>query len=234
MSHRLVSDKRRAWTQAFSSLSPCFQLLHCTASVLLQTLGCYWFTISVSLNFSYFNQSDLTFSVLFLFEIQLKSFFGKTQVCFLFIHFSHLVVSDSATRWTVARQAPLYVNFSRQKFWSGLPFPSPGHLPDAGIEPWVFCSADRFFTFWATRAVELSPHDTISCQNCQCGWMCVSVCSYACVHAYAGMCMGAQDRILKLSAIFLWTFRKTKLNYSGHLADGHSSGSGIPGIRVVK
>ena len=125
MSHRLVSDKRRAWTQAFSSLSPCFQLLHCTASVLLQTLGCYWFTISVSLNFSYFNQSDLTFSVLFLFEIQLKSFFGKTQVCFLFIHFSHLVVSDSATRWTVARQAPLYVNFSRQKFWSGLPFPLP-------------------------------------------------------------------------------------------------------------
>ena len=39
------------------------------------------------------------------------------------------------TPWTVARQAPLHVEFSRQKYWSGLPFPSPGDLPDPGIEP---------------------------------------------------------------------------------------------------
>ena len=37
--------------------------------------------------------------------------------------------------WTVARQAPLSVGFSRQEYWSGLPFPSPGNLPDPGIEP---------------------------------------------------------------------------------------------------
>ena len=37
--------------------------------------------------------------------------------------------------WTVACQAPLSVGFSRQEYWSGLPFPSPGHLPDPGIEP---------------------------------------------------------------------------------------------------
>ena len=37
--------------------------------------------------------------------------------------------------WTVACQAPLSMGFSRQKYWSGLPFPSPGHLPDPGIEP---------------------------------------------------------------------------------------------------
>ena len=37
--------------------------------------------------------------------------------------------------WTVARQAPLSVGFSRQKYWSGLPCPSPGDLPDPGIEP---------------------------------------------------------------------------------------------------
>ena len=40
-----------------------------------------------------------------------------------------------ATPWTVARQAPLSVEFSRQEYWSGLPFPSPGDLPDPGIKP---------------------------------------------------------------------------------------------------
>ena len=38
------------------------------------------------------------------------------------------IVSDSATPWTVARQAPLSMGFSRQEYWSGLPFPSPGDL----------------------------------------------------------------------------------------------------------
>ena len=39
------------------------------------------------------------------------------------------------TPWTVARQAPLSMGFSKQEYWSGLPFPSPGDLPDPGIEP---------------------------------------------------------------------------------------------------
>ena len=43
-----------------------------------------------------------------------------------------LVVSDFAT---VVCQAPLSMGFSRQEYWSGLPFTSPGHLPDPGIEP---------------------------------------------------------------------------------------------------
>ena len=47
--------------------------------------------------------------------------------------FSH--IQFSVTLWTVAHQAPLSVGFSRQEYWSGLPFPTPGHLPDAGIEP---------------------------------------------------------------------------------------------------
>ena len=37
--------------------------------------------------------------------------------------------------WTVARQASLSMGFSRQEYWSGLPFPSPGDLPDPGIKP---------------------------------------------------------------------------------------------------
>ena len=42
-----------------------------------------------------------------------------------------------ATLWTVACQAPLFMEFPRQKYWSGLPFPSLGNLPDPGIEPVV-------------------------------------------------------------------------------------------------
>ena len=40
-----------------------------------------------------------------------------------------------ATPWTVAYQAPQSMEFSRQEYWSGLPFPSPGDLPNLGIEP---------------------------------------------------------------------------------------------------
>ena len=40
-----------------------------------------------------------------------------------------------ATPWTVAHQAPPSMEFSRQEYWSGLPSPSPGDLPDPGIEP---------------------------------------------------------------------------------------------------
>ena len=40
-----------------------------------------------------------------------------------------------ATPWTVAGQAPLSMGFSRQEYWSGLPFPSPGDLPNPGTEP---------------------------------------------------------------------------------------------------
>ena len=45
------------------------------------------------------------------------------------------VVSDSSTPWTVAHQASLSMEFSRQEYRSGLPFPPPGDLPDLGIEP---------------------------------------------------------------------------------------------------
>ena len=59
------------------------------------------------------------------------------------VQLSYSVVSDScdcslslqATPWTVACQAPLSMGFSRQEYWSGLPFPSPGDLSNPGIEP---------------------------------------------------------------------------------------------------
>ena len=48
---------------------------------------------------------------------------------------SHSRVQLFATPRTVAYQAPLSMGFSRQEYWSGLPFPSPGDLPDPGLEP---------------------------------------------------------------------------------------------------
>ena len=54
---------------------------------------------------------------------------------------------------TVARQVPLSMGFSRQEYWSGLPFPSPGDLPDPGIKPVSLMSpalAGGFFITCAT------------------------------------------------------------------------------------
>ena len=48
---------------------------------------------------------------------------------------SHSVVPDSETPWIEAHQAPLSMRFSKKGYWSGLPFPSPGDLPNPGIEP---------------------------------------------------------------------------------------------------
>ena len=58
-------------------------------------------------------------------------------------------VQLSATPWTVARQAPLSMGFSRQEYWSGLPCPPPGDLANPGMEPMSLTSpalAGRFFT----------------------------------------------------------------------------------------
>ena len=53
----------------------------------------------------------------------------------IYVCVSRSVMSNSATPWTVVCQAPLSMEFFRQEYWSGLPFPSPGNLPDPEIEP---------------------------------------------------------------------------------------------------
>ena len=53
--------------------------------------------------------------------------------CAVLSHFGH--VQLFAILWTVVCQAPLSMGFSRQEYWSGLPCPPPGHLPNPGIEP---------------------------------------------------------------------------------------------------
>ena len=56
-----------------------------------------------------------------------------------------------ATPWTVAYQAPPSMEFSRQEYWSGLPFPSPEDLPNPGIKPRSPPLQADAFTIWATR-----------------------------------------------------------------------------------
>ena len=61
-----------------------------------------------------------------------------------------MCVSNSVTLWTVAHQVPLSMGFSRQEYWSGLPFPSPGDLPNPRIKPaspaHISCIAGRRFS----------------------------------------------------------------------------------------
>ena len=56
------------------------------------------------------------------------------------------------TPCTVAHQAPLSMEFSRQEYWSGLPFPSPGDLPDPGIKPKVLISPSLTGGFFISSA----------------------------------------------------------------------------------
>ena len=75
-------------------------------------------------------------------------------MCFL-SHFS--CVQLFVTLWIVAYQAPLSMGFSRQEYWSGLPCPPPGDLPDLGIQPTSLMSpalAGVFFTTAATAAAK--------------------------------------------------------------------------------
>ena len=61
----------------------------------------------------------------------------------------------SVTPWTTAYQVPPSMGFSRQEYWSELPFPSPGDLPNPGIKTRASRIVGRCFTVWATREVDL-------------------------------------------------------------------------------
>ena len=66
-----------------------------------------------------------------------------------------------ATLWTVAHQVPLSMEFSRQEYWSGLPFPSPENLPNPDIPTCVSYITGGFFTTSATWEALLSLEENI-------------------------------------------------------------------------
>ena len=62
-------------------------------------------------------------------------------------------------------QVPLSMGFPLQEYWSGLPFPSPGDLPDPGIKPISPASAGRFFYYWATREARKLTNSFLTTRN---------------------------------------------------------------------
>ena len=77
-------------------------------------------------------------------------------------------MSDTVIPWTVAHQAPLSVEFSRQEYWSGLPFPPPGDLPHPGIKPgspalWADSLPSVFFSPLSSLYPHQAPHGQAPC-----------------------------------------------------------------------
>ena len=104
---------------------------HGTTAVLKNTgsLECQWFAI---------------------FAVRL---INQSRIKFVCVCLVASVVSGSVTLWTVAQQAPLCMGCSRQEHWSELPFPSPGDLPDPGIEPTSLMFSALAGGFFTTSAI---------------------------------------------------------------------------------
>ena len=84
--------------------------------------------------------------------------FWPPRLCML-SHFSH--VQLFVILWTIVHQAPLSMGFSRQEYWSGLPFPSPGDIPEPGIEPGSLTSPALAGGFFVASAPGKTPYTWI-------------------------------------------------------------------------
>jgi len=137
----LTASSFRIWNSSAGILSPPLWLVvimlplkaHLTSHSSLS--GSRWVTTP-----SWLSRSLRPFFVQFFSYtgiIQFTLFLSNETYLFIsLLLFGHSVMSDSfATLWTVACQAPLSMVFSRQEYWSGLPFPSPADFPNPGIEP---------------------------------------------------------------------------------------------------
>ena len=91
----------------------------------------------------------------FIWKTRTQGYFSILSIQFFFT--TSNLFQSCPTLWDpmdyIAHQAPLSMGFSRQEYWSGLPFPSRRYLPDPGIEltsTCFSCIGGRFFTRWAT------------------------------------------------------------------------------------
>ena len=142
---------------------------------------------------------------------------------------SSSVVWLFVTPWTVALQAPLSMEFSRQEYWSGLPFPFPGGLPDLWTQ--VSCTAGGFFPIWGTREAGLHGHLAAS-QNLSLNALWPSISTFTvfshingylknlhnCTDAHTGSYVAAlftTVRSWKQTAGWWWYIHKTKMIWWG-------------------
>ena len=122
----------------------------CIVFVTIHGLLNYFCCCSVSQLCSTLCDSFWVASNFLLLQTLLAGTFLTTDVCLCVFSRVQLFVA----LWTVAHQDPLSVGFSRQEYWSGLPFPTPGDLPSLGIEHASLASsalAGRCFTTSATQ-----------------------------------------------------------------------------------
>ena len=77
-------------------------------------------------------------------------------------------VQRFVTPWAVAHQVPLFMEFSSWEYWSGLPFPTPGDLPDSGIEPPSLASLVLAGGFFTTEPPGKPTHILLQCINFPC------------------------------------------------------------------
>ena len=109
----------------------------------------FFYTLSASsvslfsLAANYFSSDELCSSCCFYLP-ELRGLTKVVYVSALCCVLSHVWLS--VTPWTVAHQAPLSMGFSRQEYWSGVPYPTPGDLPDPGINTASLALASEFFT----------------------------------------------------------------------------------------
>ena len=89
-----------------------------------------------------------------------------------------------ATPWTIACQSPLSMGLSRQEYFSGLPFPSSGALPDPGIEPMAHATSPAL----KVDSLLLSHRKSSVCVCvCVCVCLCICVCVCVCIYIYIYM-----------------------------------------------
>ena len=130
-----------------------FYLNAATLVILYAIYGCFCAVITglrICDHFEWMASSDLLYSTWNSAQCYVAGWmggkYGEGCACVLSC-FSRVLFC--MTLWTVVSQAPLSMGFSRKEYWSGLPCPSPGDLPDPGIEPTSLMSpalAGRFFT----------------------------------------------------------------------------------------
>ena len=123
---------------------------------------CWWLSQNLTIMLSYSWEVSR-----FMPQIILSAVFWDCA-CML-SSFSHVCLFS--TLWTVAGQAPLPMRFSRQEYWSGLPFPSPGDLPPPRDRTHNSC-----LLHWQAGSLSLEPYEDKQCRGCfpsnsNCQWI---------------------------------------------------------------
>ena len=128
------------------------------------------------------------------------------------LFFSHQVMSDSfATPWNITHQAPLSLGFSRQEYWSGFLFPSPGDLPNPGIEPMSPTLAGRFFTTERPRKLPNSVSTSVNFQHI---FFLLCSITFAFLLALSGRTPVHSYYLSSLDSIFTCYFNSLQPNYN--------------------